>query len=174
MSALTFGSLIASPTRELEALVGRASSPDTRSLIGTEWRGYNQPWIARLLGIRKFIKGFMAGANGVEGYNVKVVQNGVGDPWIPISNPRGRQRYAFYVVREAGNDRSIGARYAQAALLDYGATAEGSGRGVERLIRDYLVQPDPANSDLLLGKAYFLVAGKLIPSSFFMLERIQA
>jgi len=153
--------------------VAGASSPDTSSLIGTEWRGYNQPWIARLLGIRKFIKGFLAGTNAVEGYNVRVVQNAAGDPWIPISDPRGPQRYAYYAVREPGTNRSIGGRYPRAALLDYGAT-DRAGRGVERLIRDYLVQPDPGNPDLLLGKAYFLVAGHLVPSSFFMLERIQA
>ena len=62
--------------------------------------------------------------------------------------------------------------YPEAALLDYGASPRNSPWQIERLLRDYLVQPDPTNGDILLGKAY-LALGKRIPVSFFILERLR-
>ena len=58
-------------------------------------------------------------------------------------------------------------------LLDYGASHRNPPLGLERALRHYLVQPYPANPDLLLGKAYFAVDGFRVPSNFFVLERLR-
>ena len=44
--------------RELAAVFAAGSPPDVSALTGFEFRGYNQPRAAALLGIRKFIKAF--------------------------------------------------------------------------------------------------------------------
>jgi hypothetical protein len=46
------------PKRELEAVFAAGSPPDITALTGSEFRGYNRPRAAALLGIRKFIKAF--------------------------------------------------------------------------------------------------------------------
>jgi len=55
-------------------------------------------------------------------------------------------------------------------LLDYG---RGGNRGydIARILRDYLVRIEPGSDGLLLGKAYFVVAGARLASSFFLIER---
>jgi hypothetical protein len=44
--------------RDLDAVFAAGSPPDVLALTGFEFRGYNQPRAAALLGIRKFIKAF--------------------------------------------------------------------------------------------------------------------
>jgi hypothetical protein len=54
-------------------------------------------------------------------------------------------------------------------LLDYG---RGGNRGydIASILRDYLVRVEPGSDDLLLGKAYFVVARARLASSFFLIE----
>ena len=171
-SKLTFAGLAGADPRDLKSLIAESAGPDLDSLAGSEWRGYNQPWVARLLGIRKFIKGFFAGERDVEGYNVPVQQNGFNEPWIPKPSADRPKRYAYYVALQPGRAAWSRGRYAGAVLLDYGATHHGPRWGIERQLRDFLVKPDPSNPDLLLGRAYLEIGGALVPSSFFVLERI--
>jgi hypothetical protein len=58
-------------------------------------------------------------------------------------------------------------------LLNYGASLRNPRRGVERLLRDYLVQPYAQNPDLLLGKAYFAFGSRRVFSNFFVIERLR-
>lgn len=57
-----------------------------------------------------------------------------------------------------------------AMLLDYG---RGGNRAydIAKIIRDYVVRIEPGSDDLLLGKAYFVVAGARLASSYFLIER---
>ena len=41
------------------------------------------------------------------------------------------------------------------------------------MLRDYLVQVDPANPDLFLGKAYDALGPLRMPTNFFILERFR-
>ncbi|MCA9611715.1 MAG: hypothetical protein KC586_03045, partial [Myxococcales bacterium] len=68
-----------------------------------------------------------------------------------------------------------GSRYddfPNAVLLDY-----GSGRNAawnpESRIRDFLVQVDPSNPDLYLGKAFLDLGVTRVFSNFFVLERLR-
>ena len=60
--------------------------------------------------------------------------------------------------------------YLHAVLLDYG---RGGNKAWDptRGLRDYLVQVDPKNDDLYLGKAYYAVGPARVTSNFFILER---
>ena len=57
-----------------------------------------------------------------------------------------------------------------AALLDY---SRGGNRAydIASILRDYLVRVEPDSDELLLGKAFFVVAGRRVADSFFLIER---
>lgn len=168
---MTFEQLCRMSNPELEALLKAGKGPAPEALAGYEWRGFNRPPWAALLGIRKFIKGFFAKDGGVEGYNIPARQNAFSEPWIQKPSPEAPKRFAFYRVRavEAGED----SLYPNATLLDYGASPRNLSIHPARLLRDYVVQPDPANPDLMLGKAYVAFGLLRIPATFFILERLR-
>jgi hypothetical protein len=131
---------------------------------------YNQPRAAALLGIRKFIKAFYLDRGGQPfGCNTPVAQNGLAGEWIPKPNAEQPKRYAFFRVEPADPGAPDGLQHG-AVLLDYG---RGGNRAydIARILRDYLVRVEPGSDDLLLGKAYFVVARARLASSFFLIER---
>ncbi len=158
--------------RELETVFAAGSPPDVAALTGFEFRGYNQPRAAALLGIRKFVKAFyLDRSQRPFGCNTPVRQNGLQDEWLPRPGPERPKRYAFYQVEPADPDAADEARRG-AVLLDY---SRGGNRvyDVARILRDYLVRVEPGSDDLLLGKAFFVVAGKKVAHSFFLIERFR-
>lgn len=167
-----FIELARSSNAQLEKIVGASIGPAIESMVGFEWRGCNISWRIKLMGLQKFIKGFFREGEQVEGYNIPVQQNGFDKPWLARPTPESPKPYAFYWVTRVYPE-SIDNLYPQAILLDYGASRRNSAYGIERLLRDYIVQPDPANPDLLLGKAYLAVGTVRLPSNFFVLERLR-
>ena len=158
---------------QLERLLRGSKGPDIDSLVGFEWRGWNTGWQTRLLGIQKFVKGCFRAGGGVEGYNIPVVQSGPDAAWQHLPAPENPKRYAFYRVTRV-NPEAADNFYPEALLLDYGASSRNAEAPyVARLLRDYVVQPDPASPDLLLGKAYLAFGLLRIPSNFFILERLR-
>lgn len=174
-----FHEIAAMSRSELETTFLRGAMPDLQALVGWEFRGLNLPaWAARALGIRKFIKGFTqqgaaeAGGEGdaqVVGYNRPAVQSRVGEPWEPALRRGASRRFGWYRVSpvDATTRDNL---YLHSALLDYS-------RGGNRLwdptrgLRDYLVQVDPGDPDLYLGKAYFALGPARVPATFFLLAR---
>ncbi len=155
---------------ELDAVFAAGSPPDVSALTGFEFRGYNQPRAAALLGIRKFIKAFYLDRSGQPfGCNTPVAQNGLAGEWLPRPSAEQPKRYAFFRVEPGDPDAPDGRRHAT-VLLDYG---HGGNRAydIARILRDYLVRVEPGSDDLLLGKAYFVVARARLASSFFLIER---
>ena len=167
-----FIELARSSNAELEKMVGTSIGPAIESLVGFQWRGYNISWRIKVLGLQKFIKGFFREGEHVEGYNIPVRQNGLDAPWLAQPTPESPKRYAFYWVTRVYQE-SLDNLYPQAILLDYGASRRNPTSGIERLLRDYVVQPDSDNPDLLLGKAYLAVGALRLPSNFFVLERLR-
>ena len=160
--------------RELEQTFVRAATPDLDGLVGWEFRGINRfPFNSRLpdlAGIKKFMKGFFRAEDGrVMGYNCPVEQNVLDGRWFAKPEDTAPKRFGYYevyLVDPTARDN----RYLHAALLDYG---RGGNKPYDpsRGLRDYLVQVDPANPDLLLGKAYYAVGPARVHSNFFILER---
>lgn len=172
---LTFLDLATAKEDLLEQVMRTSRSPDVRSLVGWEFKGFNTLDLTALLGFRKFKKGFYADTdvtspNGrIKGYNVKVKQNGIADPWEPVLSKGTPIRHGFYDVYpvDPGEPDNL---YPNALLINY-----DSGRNPpydpSRFLRDYLVQVYPDNPDLLLGKAYVALGPIRKAVSFFVLER---
>ena|SRR5438132_5529228 len=157
---------------QLAALMLRGQMPDVRALASTEYRGMNLGLGARLLGIRKFIKGFYCSTNGETfGYNVRARQNRPDEPWLAKRSGGAPKPFGFYLVVPT-DPESHDNTYLNALLLDYGRG--GNGRlDITSALRDYLVRVHPGSDDLLLGKAYVALGPARVPVSFFLLEPLQ-
>jgi hypothetical protein len=171
MSASQYVRLARSDNRTLDSIFATAAAPAFETLVDFQWRGYNTDPNLRVLGLRKFIKAFFRGRNGDEGFNVKVEQNRLSEPWLARLRNGRLDAFAFYLVGPQ-DDRTHLDRNPSALLIDYAATPRNPKWHVERMIRDYLVQPDPDNPDLMLGRAFLGVGRARLPSSYFVLERL--
>ncbi|HTJ40859.1 MAG TPA: hypothetical protein VL463_02150 [Kofleriaceae bacterium] len=155
---------------ELEVVFLRGVTPEIDQLVGWEFRGTNTPPWMRLIANKKFVKGMFRNAAGeVYGYNCPCVQNRLDEPWITRPDDARPNRFGFYkVVPVDATTRDN--KYLHALLLDYGQ-GKGAVYDPTRGLRDYLVQVDPVNPDLFLGKAYYAVGPARVPTNFFVLER---
>ncbi len=154
----------------LEEVFLRGATPALSSIAGWEFRGLNTPPWFRLLGIKKFIKGFYSEGGTTWGYNCPVEQNRVTGPWVARPDDANPKRFGFYTVA-AVDATARDNRYLHALLLDYG---QGGNPRLDPSagLRDYLVQVDAGDPDVLLGKAYYAAGPLRIPTySFFILER---
>jgi len=160
-----FLELVRQPLGDLRRQMLRGSVPDTSALVGREFRGANVPATSRLLGIRRFIKGFeISGDDAVIGYNRRVRGADLGTPWAP-STWRGADRFGYFTVSTVDPEH-LDNRHLNAVLLDYGAGLNPR-HDPSSLLRDYLVRTP---SGVLLGQA-FLAAGRArIPVGYFVLE----
>jgi hypothetical protein len=166
---LTFESLCNAPADTLEELVQRGTPPSFEDLVGWEWRGYNTNPGSELLRIRKFKKGFYEDPGTPEvlqGYNVRIAQNGLLNPWVDKLH-RGEPIREFYfeALHATPSDRHPNSLYINYAI-----------RGKlpvdpSRFLKDYVVHPYPENTDLLLGRAYYALGPVWIPISYLVLER---
>jgi len=172
MTTSRFLELARSSDVQLEQILRASKAPALESLVGHEWCGCNTSWRLKVMGLQKFIKGFFRQGERVEGYNIPVQQNGLDAPWLDQPTVESPKRFAFYVVTPVDLE-SRDNFYQGAILLNYGASHRNAASGIERLIRDYLVQPDLHNPDLLLGKAYLAIGTLRLPSNFFILERLR-
>jgi len=147
-----------------------AGAPDPATLVGYEWRGFNTAIITVLLGNRKFIKVFISGGpSGIHGHNYFAVGTSLDEPWQRRRRDERGSIVGRYGVTAAG--AFAHPRYGNAMLIDYGAHAQQG--WLLRSIRDYLVQPDAADPDVMLGKAYFTFGRLVLPAGYFVLARLQ-
>lgn len=158
-------------TEQLDAAMRKGTRPDPEQLIGWEFRGYNPPLVARLLGIRKFMKGFHQGSDGrFMGYNVMIRQNGGPlEPWEPVRLFGRPIRHGYYEVSPV-DAYSRDHLFPNALLLDYGRGGNFF-LNPSKSLRDYLVQIDPGNPDLLLGKAVLALGPLRRQAWHFILQR---
>jgi hypothetical protein len=155
---------------ELETIFVRGATPDLDQLIGWEFRGINHPAWAGVVGIKKFIKGFFVAEDGrVMGYNCPVVQNVLDGRWHAKPEDGAPKRFGFYEVAPV-DATARDNTYLHAVLLNYGKGGNAALDPTQNL-RDYVVQVDPANPDLFLGKAYYAVGPARLATNFFILER---
>lgn len=161
---------------EREVVMATGTAPRFEDLVGWEFGGANSLAILRLVGVRKFVKGFYEGSARsprgpepfIQGYNVPVRNNRDDAPHVLRPSPESPDRFGFYRVHrvvEGARD----SRYPNALLLDYGLGGNGL---FGPPLRDYLVQVYPDDPDLLLGKAYLALIGLRIPTAYFVLKRL--
>ncbi len=154
---------------ELETVFLRGRAPRLESLAGWEYRGLNVPWWTRVVGIKKFVKGFFfRSAGALYGYNCPVAQSPLAEPWRARPSDEHPKRFGFFrvsAVDAAASDN----RYLHAVLLDYGSGGNPLWDPT-RGLRDYVVQLDE-RGDLLLGKAFYRLGPICVPTNFFLLQR---
>lgn len=169
-------SLVRTSLKELGKLMIRGEQPEPANLIGSEYRGTNVPITSALLGIRRFVKGFVAqdaaqpNAKGPLGYNKSVRGTDLKTEWRPSPQRDGRLAWAWFTVRPVDAE-SVDNRFLNSLLLDYGAVPRPE-RGIPSHIRDYLVRVDPLSDDLLLGQAFLAFGSQRVPVGWFALERL--
>ena len=164
---LTLETLIRLPLRRLAAVHAAGTRPDVAALAGQEYRGINRPATSRLLGIRRFVKGFALDSDGsAHGYNKQVRGAALDRPWTPHRRKDGRVAYAPFVVLPGPEDRSPAC-----LLLDYGAPARRE-PGVAGRLRDVLVRVNPGSDELLLGRAYLALGARRMPVGWFLLDHL--
>ncbi len=160
---------------ELDLTFQRGTMPDLEGLAGWEFRGINRlPFnrlpIASAAGIKKFMKGFFKHEDGrVMGYNSPVVNNVLDGRWHTKPSDTAPKRFGFYEVYPV-DPTARDNHYLHAVLLDYGK-GNNSPLDPTRQLRDYVVQVDPTNPDLLLGKAYYAIGPARVRLNYFILER---
>ncbi len=155
---------------ELEIIMRTGTRPAEESLAGNQYRGFNTPAFASLLGIQKFVKGFLKEGPQLEGYNIAVQRNQRDGPWVTKPSNENPTRFGYYDVYPVRSEERDNF-YPNALLLNYGTNQRNPFYRVERLLRDYLVLPEAGNPDLILGKAYLALGPFRLPVSFFILER---
>jgi hypothetical protein len=160
----------------LEDVMRQGVTPTLEKLAGWEFRGYNTPEFAFLLGIKKFKKGFYKDAaratpTRIQGYNVEIKQNpiGVGEPWIDVMKGNDSHKFGWYDVYPV-DLAERDAKYPNAVLINYDSPKNFK-LDPTRQLRDYLVQVYADNPDLYLGKAFVALGPVRIFVSFFVLER---
>lgn len=160
-----------------EAVLATGTAPAFDDLAGWEFAGGNTLRITRLVGIRKFAKGFYEGPprgregpeSFIQGYNIAAKGNRDDEPHILLPSEEKPDRYGFYRVHRVV-ETARDSRYPNALLLDYSLGGNGL---FGPPLRDYLVQVYPDDPDLLLGKAYLALLGLRIPLGFFVLRRLR-
>ena len=153
---------------ELDALFAASPAASMQALVGFEWRGFNTPRWTRFAGIQKFIKGFFEVNGAIEGYNLRVPQNGIGGPWTAQPTPDAPSAFGFFTVTQPKSSET---------LLDYGASRRNRWWRIDdvsmKVIRDYLVVPDGARSEILLGKAFLQIGPFRLFSNYFVIEKLR-
>lgn len=190
MGKYTFEGLARSSTKELERILREGKTPDMDALVGWELRGWNvvdalgKPVVA-VLGIQRFAKGFYQAAGEAPpssggkllGYNVDIHRGGLDEEWREKPSAEAPKRRGFYVVYPPGEGPRPVRDYDHALFLDY--TARSDKNGVfdggplygDGGLKDFLVQVDPDDDTLFLGKAYMRVPPLTVPAGFFVVQR---
>jgi hypothetical protein len=172
----TYETLCLARDEDLETVMRCGGTPDLSRLSGWEFRGFNTPELLQLAGIRKFKKGFYRNDpsrshdDGIQGYNVNVVQGTLGEPWVDVVKDGKPVRMGWYETRPV-DLAAVDAKYPNAALINYAASEKNFAADPTRLLRDYLVQVYPDNPDLYLGKAFLAFGPLRLFVSYFVLER---
>ena len=169
-------SMCLASNEELENIMRCGVQPDPEKIIGWEFRGWNTLDLTALAGIRKFKKGFYHEdpvadpQQGIQGYNVQIVANGLGDDWFDKIKRGSSIKHGWYNCGPVDLN-AVDNKYPNALLINYD-TDKNPIIDPSKKLRDYIVKPYADNDDLMLGKAFIAVAGPFrIFVSYFVLER---
>lgn len=190
----TFETLAKSDNKTLEEVMKDGTMPNLESMIGWEFDGYNLTFMATILGIRKFRKGFYkiavrkscaqcsCATESYKGYNVKMEQNKFEQPW-KYKNGKPERFGWFDIISRYGALALVEDTYLNAVLLHHelGRRTVLLHYGLDKrnnlftgkMLRDFLVQVNDRDKDLCLGKAYNAVGKNLVMPSYFIIKRAE-
>lgn len=174
MGRWSFEAVVNATDRARDVMFLSGTRPNFEDLVGWEFQGFNPYAHMKLLGIQRFVKGFFQKAGEappeqverIYGYNLFCAPKAPEGEWRALPNEDTPQRHGFYDVYAEGP----GSKFAHSLMLNYGVP-ENHNLNPERVIRDYLVQVNPNDPTLLLGKAFLQLGPVRVPSNFFLLRR---
>jgi len=158
----------------LRAELAAGSDIDIASLENSVYFGISlgmPGWIDRLAW-KTFAKAFWrdTGSDGLRGWNIRLEQNGVEGPRVPIEKRGAPLTFGHFAVRQT-RDYRLPRPSGGNVLLDY--SLGGNPRmDPTAFIRDPLVRLEGRGRDWLLGWTYVDLGVLRLPTpSFFLLER---
>ena len=181
MGDWTFEKLGAQTLATLDNVLAEGKAPPFSSLVGWEFRGWNvhsslAKQVMAAMGFQRFAKGFFLDddsivpdeAERIRGYNVMIKSGKITDPWNAKPSDEAPKRHSFYFGYAPGTGERT-EDHDHAVFLNYNIPENGlfDGKG----IRDYVVQVNAGDPDLLLGKAYFHLGPLTVVGGFFILDR---
>lgn len=171
-----FASLCLATSEQLEHALRRGVAPEMGAMVGWEYKGYAPGRLSTVPGLAKHKKGFYSAdpgrdpALGISGYTVACHSNAIGEPWIERTC-RGRQvRFGWFDLAPVGLTDPENF-YPRALLLHVGPGPRALALAPTRTLLGYLVQVDPDEPDLLLGKTYLAAGPARVFLTYFVLER---
>src|SRR5262245_58007164 len=146
----TFESLARQPKHVLEEVLRSGAAMKVEDVVGFEFKGWNLNPMTSILRVRKFKKGFYRDkkTNIAWGYNVRVRQGRINEPWVPLPSEDHPKRFYFFGV----TDPAPGNRYPNALVVNYSRWPGNRPINPVRYIVDYIAAANSANHDLTLGK----------------------
>ena len=172
---LTFEELTTYDNRRLEPLMASGAVPSASELVGYEFRGWNIQALTDVIGTRKFIKGFYAGTPPRPPPGDTTCPSSRTDGTSPgCSKLKNNEPIRYYFFKVLPGPDLADAIYPRTLAIDYRQWPKYSFFDPVRFTVDYLVYPDPANHDLLLGKSYAQLGTFVRPFlGFFILARLR-
>jgi len=173
MTVRSVTELLDMPRTELVRLLSSGHPVSTAALRDTEYKGVSLglPSLVDRLAWKKFKKTFVvdAGTGALRGFNVRLEQNALDAPCVPLLRDGAPIVFGHYVVKSLDGYR-IPLPCRHGLMLDYSA---GNNRRADpvRWVRDPIVALEPGSAHLLLGWSYLdLGLVKVRTPSFFALE----
>ena len=153
----TYETLAAADRKQLEEVMLTCPAPDLDELEGHIYCGWNHEWIGRISG-EKFKKGFRRREGRPFGYNEIVRQDDKGfrGQWeVKLRDGRPIQLGYFRVSQVADEPpEPLYKPYRHAGHFNYDVPINTWRNLPFRVIRDFVVLPNPGDHDLMLCKAY--------------------
>jgi hypothetical protein len=176
MAPWTYETLAAADRKTLEEVLKGGRPPDFDQLEGFIYCGWNHEWVGRLSG-EKFKKGFRRKGERTLGYNEIVRQDrkGFHGEWeVKLKNGRPIQVGYFRVadVKDEPPNR-LYEPYRHAGHFNYHVDLNTWRNVPFRVIRDFVVLPNPGDHGLMLCKAYFQLAFLHVFYCYFLLGHRQ-
>lgn len=173
-TAVTREILLGLDLKQLKRLMENGHPIDPTKLDNTQYNGISlglPHWVEQLTW-KKFKKVFHRDpATGwLRGWNVKVKQNGLDEPWEEVTEHGKPVAYGFYRV-EPAEGHAMPLRARQGLMINYG---EGGNPALSPLsaLRDPVVALEKDNVTRLLGMSYLDLGLFQAPTpSYFLLER---
>jgi hypothetical protein len=156
--AWTYETLAACDRKQLEEIMLTGTAPDPEELEGYIYCGWNHEWVGTLSG-RKFKKGFRKREGKPFGFNEICDQTGAaptGEWKVAMHDGRPRQVGFFRVGATADEPvQRLNKPYRHTGHFNYDVKKNTWLNSPFKVIRDFVVLPNPGDHSLMLCKAYF-------------------
>ncbi len=166
-------SLMDASDGDLETIFQSSPATPIASIVNFDFQGWNVPKFSSVLGIRKFIKGFFGDPTlpRASGYNMPVEQNSFDEPWKPKQKDGKDIRYWFFGVAPVSDVPD--AKCPDTLVVDYRRWTANPRISPITYTVDYLVTPNPGNTDFVIGKSYLQSPILTLKLGFFLIQRLR-